>query len=49
MALNIAQQSFSLASALQQAASFDYNVENTDDDNQLSPVVSQFVQTLRKA
>jgi len=49
MALNIAQQSFSLASALQQAASFDYNVENTDDDNQLTPVVSQFVQTLRKA
>ena len=42
------QKSFSLTSALQQARSFSYSIEENKEENDLTPIISQFVQSIHK-
>jgi hypothetical protein len=48
MALYVSQKTFTLSTALQQARSFDYAIENEYKTDRLSPVISQLVQALQK-
>ncbi|MFI5130800.1 MAG: glycosyltransferase [Chitinophagales bacterium] len=48
MALVVSQKSFNLSLALQQAKSFSYSIEEDKGESDLTPIISQFVQSIHK-